>query len=71
MLTRTLHRSLLKAAREYPVVTVTGPRQSGKTTLLRESFPNRAYVNLEEPDQRAFASEDPRGFLVLLCYKKS
>ena len=44
-------------------MTVTGPRQSGKTTLSRESFPKRAYVNLEEPDQRAFAAEDPRAFL--------
>ncbi len=63
MLQRTLRTALLKAARNYPVVTVTGPRQSGKTTLLRESFPKRTYVNLEEPDQRAFASEDPRTFL--------
>jgi uncharacterized protein len=63
MLKRTLQKALLKAAREYPVVTVTGPRQSGKTTLLRESFPKFAYVSLEEPDQRAFASEDPRTFL--------
>lgn len=63
MFKRTLQKSLLQSAREYPVVTVTGPRQSGKTTLLRESFPKRAYASLEEPDQRAFALEDPRAFL--------
>lgn len=47
----------------YPVVTVTGPRQSGKTTLCRETFPDLAYVNLEALDQREFAERDPRGFL--------
>ena len=60
---RDLRKALLKAARGYPVVTVTGPRQSGKTTLLRAAFPKRAYVSLEEPDHRAFALEDPRAFL--------
>ncbi len=63
MFKRTLQKSILKAAREYPVVTVTGPRQSGKTTLLNETFPKHAYVSLEDPDQRAFALEDPRAFL--------
>ncbi len=48
---------------QYPFVTVTGPRQSGKTTLCRESFPHLAYVNLEALDQRDFAESDPRGFL--------
>jgi predicted AAA+ superfamily ATPase len=50
-------------AREYPVVAVMGPRQSGKTTLCRMAFPNWTYVNLEEPDERRLAKEDPRGFL--------
>jgi hypothetical protein len=45
------------------VVTLTGPRQSGKTTLAQAAFPRHAYVSLELPDQRAFALEDPRGFL--------
>ena len=44
-------------------MTVTGPRQSGKTTLCRGTFPHLAYVNLEAPDQREFAESDPRGFL--------
>jgi len=63
MLKRTLQASLRKAARAYPVVTLTGPRQSGKTTLARGSFPNSRYVSLEDPEQRSFAQEDPRGFL--------
>ena len=58
-----LRKPLLASARHFPVVTVTGPRQSGKTTLVQATFPRRPYVNLEEPDQRAFAKEDPRGFL--------
>ena len=47
----------------YPVVTVTGPRQSGKTTLARMTFPDLAYVNLEAPDERARAEANPRAFL--------
>lgn len=46
-----------------PVVTLTGPRQSGKTTLCRQTFPGKPYANLEQPDQREFARGDPRGFL--------
>lgn len=60
---RTLQGPLLSAAAEYPVVTVTGPRQSGKTTLCRAAFPDHAYVSLEPLDNREFAAEDPRGFL--------
>ncbi|MFH1764708.1 MAG: ATP-binding protein [Gemmatimonadota bacterium] len=63
MLKRTLQASLRKAARQHPVVTLTGPRQSGKTTLAKNAFPNSEYVSLEDPDQRSFAQEDPRGFL--------
>lgn len=47
----------------YPVAVVTGPRQSGKTTLARVAAPNAAYLSLEDPDTRAFATDDPRGFL--------
>jgi len=60
---RRISAALGQAAREYPVVTVTGPRQSGKTTLVRHQFPDYAYVNLESPDDRRFATEDPRSFL--------
>ena len=47
----------------YPVITLTGPRQSGKTTLARAAFPDKPYVSLETPDEREFAAGDPRGFL--------
>lgn len=63
MITRHLSSTLKAAARDYPVVTVTGPRQSGKTTLVRATFPQHRYASLEDPDTRAFALEDPRGFL--------
>ena len=60
---RNLTPRLLAAARSSPSLTLTGPRQSGKTTLCRAAFPRRPYVSLEAPDTRAFASEDPRAFL--------
>lgn len=63
MISRTLTPVLRKAATHYPVVTLTGPRQSGKTTLAKAVFPGHAYVSLEKPDERAFALEDPQGFL--------
>ena len=63
MIDRTLRRHLLELASRHPVVTLTGPRQSGKTTLSRMTFPDRAYVSLENPAERAFAVEDPLGFL--------
>jgi hypothetical protein len=63
MFQRILASKLRESAKRFPVVTVTGPRQSGKTTLVRAVFKDHAYVSLELPDQRAFALEDPRGFL--------
>lgn len=63
MISRDLHSVLLYGAKVYPVVTLTGPRQSGKTTLCRAAFPDRPYISLEPLDTRAFAREDPRGFL--------
>lgn len=54
---------LRAVARRYPVVVVLGPRQSGKTTLCRSVFAALPYATLEDPDTRAFASVDPRGFL--------
>jgi uncharacterized protein len=63
MIRRALGSTLVRAAKHHPVVTLTGPRQSGKTTLVREAFPRHEYASLEDPDQRGFALEDPRGFL--------
>ena len=63
MIRRLLETPLKQAAGKYPVVTLTGPRQSGKTTLVRAAFPRHEYASLEDPDVRAFALEDPRGFL--------
>ena len=63
MIPRTLAKALRRAARRFPVISLTGPRQSGKTTLVRATFPGHEYVSLELPDERAFALQDPRGFL--------
>lgn len=63
MLERTLTPTLHRLVGSFPVVAVTGPRQSGKTTLVRQLFADKAYVSLEDPQERAFAHEDPRGFL--------
>lgn len=60
---RELMVSLKNLAEKYPVVTLVGPRQSGKTTLALQLFPDYRYVNLEQTDTRLFAKEDPRGFL--------
>ena len=63
ILQRTLHQELIQSANSYPVVTLLGPRQSGKTTLVKSTFPHKIYVNLEDPDVRRFAESDPRSFL--------
>ena len=63
MVPRIIRQKLVALARKFPVVTITGPRQSGKTTLCRTTFPRKRYVTLEAPDVREFASSDPRGFL--------
>ena len=59
MIDREITASLLALFRQYPFVTVTGPRQSGKTTLCRNALSDLPYVNLEAPDQREFAESDP------------
>ena len=66
MIEREITPRLAALFRQYPFVTVTGPRQSGKTTLCRHAFPDLSYANLEAPDQREFAESDPRGFLAQL-----
>ena len=66
MIERDITDRLTTLFGQYPFVTVTGPRQSGKTTLCRAAFPDLQYANLEAPDQRDFAESDPRGFLAQL-----
>jgi len=63
MFERSARARLLRLARGFPVVVVTGPRQSGKTTLARTTLPGHAYVSLEDPDVRERVAADPRGFL--------
>jgi len=63
MIPRTLEQKLRELAGYYPAVVVTGPRQSGKTTLSQIVFPAKAYVSLEALDTREYALSDPRGFL--------
>ena len=63
MIERTLASKVTSLAQKFQVITLTGPRQSGKTTLVRATFPDLPYVSLEEPDIRQIALTDPRGFL--------
>lgn len=63
MISRAIEPQLRRLAAQFPVITITGPRQSGKTTLARNYFKEFDYVNLEEPETRAYAQEDPKGFL--------
>lgn len=65
MIPRIMADTLLAAANEYPVVTLTGPRQAGKTTLVRAVFPEHRYCNLENPEVRRLATEDPKQFFHL------
>ncbi len=69
MIKRDAERTLKELAAGFPAVAVIGPRQSGKTTLVRAVFPDKPYVLLEDPDTRAFAEEDPKSFL--LQYEKT
>lgn len=62
MIKREVSEHILDMAKEYPVLTIVGPRQSGKTTLAKMLFPSHKYVNLEEPDVREFAKKYPRDF---------
>jgi predicted AAA+ superfamily ATPase len=69
MVNRTIVEGINAYMQRYPVVALTGPRQSGKTTLLKGMFPDFRYVSLENPDNRAFAENDPNGFLQLYDQK--
>ncbi|MFA5880148.1 MAG: ATP-binding protein [Candidatus Margulisiibacteriota bacterium] len=59
---REIESAIIETAQKYPVLTITGPRQSGKTTLVKMLFPEHTYISLENPDIRDFALNDPRGF---------
>ena len=63
MIPRTLAETLHRLAQSFPVIAITGPRQSGKTTLARAVFPDKPYASREDPSARAVAWEDPRGGL--------
>ena len=63
MIPRTANATLQRLAKGFPIVALTGPRQSGKTTLAKEVFADKVYVSLENPDELAFAERDPRAFL--------
>src|SRR5690349_19713873 len=63
LIPRSAEETVRQLAAGYPVVAVTGPRQSGKTTLVRTLFTDRPYVTLEDLDERDFAEQDPRRFL--------
>jgi hypothetical protein len=63
MISRLVAPKVLELSRGYPALAITGPRQSGKTTLARALFPDKPYLSLENPDVRTYAEEDPRSFL--------
>ena len=63
MIARTAQKTLLRLAKGFPILALTGPRQSGKTTLARAAFPEKPYLSLEDPDVRVMAEQDPRGLL--------
>lgn len=60
---RDIEKKIILLAKKYPVITIIGPRQSGKTTLAKNLFKNYQYISLEDLDNREFAEKDPRGFL--------
>ena len=63
LIIRQITFELQSMAASYPVITILGPRQSGKSTLVRKVFPDKPYVSLENLDERSFAESDPRSFL--------
>lgn len=63
IVSRIAEKTLIKLAKDYPALAITGPRQSGKTTLAQKLFSHKPYISLEDLDTREFAQQDPRGFL--------
>ena len=70
MIKRKISQAILKLKNKYPVISITGPRQSGKTTLAKKLFKNYQYYNLESLDQLSAAKDDPRGFLQIGSKKR-
>lgn len=64
MVKRKIEKDLETTAKEYPVVTIIGPRKYGKTTLARKFFQDNTHVNLEKPELRSIAFEDPKTFML-------
>lgn len=64
MIIRAVQDILFQLASNYLVVTITGPRQAGKTTLAKMALPNYSYCNLEHPEVREIAKYDPKSFFV-------
>lgn len=62
---REIEPSVLQAASQFPVIVITGARQTGKSTMLRQLFPQHQYITLDDPLARAFAHDDPNGVLLL------
>lgn len=63
MIQRKLSQQIIAAAEKMPIIAITGPRQSGKSTLIQQCFPQHKYFNLEDLELRDFAKSDPKGFL--------
>jgi predicted AAA+ superfamily ATPase len=63
MINRFLGQKIKESAQKMPIIAITGPRQSGKSTLIQALFPDHSYQNLEDPELRQFANSDPKGFL--------
>mgnify|MGYP001820079971 FL=1 len=62
-ISREIEADIIRGAKGFPVLTITGPRQSGKTTLIKHLFPEKKYISLENPDNYEIAKNDPLGFL--------
>ena len=69
MIERAISEVALKMVNQYPVLTILGPWQSGKTTLAKAIFPEYSYVNLEHPAEREYAHNDPERFIKKYLYK--
>ena len=63
MYTRSMQQTMMKVAKGFPIITITGPRQSGKTTLAKMQFPDHHYLDLENPELRVILESDPKSLL--------